>query len=106
MAYIYTPDPQFAGELSFAKQLKGLLLRDNKAHIWFSLSYMPGVQDIDCLLWHEDVGIFCIEIKAIPINAIETFKFETCESIPKAMIAIQTTILRSQDCDLCRGTCQ
>ena len=24
------------------------------------------------------------------------------ESIPKAMIAIQTTILRSQDCDLCR----
>ena len=49
-------------------------------HLWFGIDYLPGVKDIDLLLWHEGVGVFVIEVKAVhSIDAFESFSFRNCK---------------------------
>jgi len=74
---VYTEAPEFAGERRFAERLGSLL--DGQAHAWFGVNYLPGVNDIDVLLWHNAIGIFTIEVKAIPLSAIDSFSLTRCK---------------------------
>lgn len=47
-------------------------------HLWFNIDYLPSVKDIDLLLWHESVGVFAIEVKAVQIEAFTKFNLSRC----------------------------
>src|SRR5262249_4733040 len=66
-----------AGEFRFAKAL--VALDDPLLHVWFALDYLPGVSDIDCLMYHEQVGVLVVEIKSVPITEIEEFDLKYCK---------------------------
>jgi len=74
---VYTEAPEHAGERRFAERLGSLL--DERAHCWFGVNYLPGVNDIDVLLWHDTIGIFTIEVKAISLSMIEEFSLTRCK---------------------------
>lgn len=76
---LYTPMPKRPGERAVVEQLVGM--GDPKLHIWCNLDFMPGVNDNDLLLWHESVGVFTVEIKAVPLSAIEIFGFRECKIV-------------------------
>ena len=73
----YTNLPQKSGELKLAKQLQSL--DDPEAHYWFSVDFLPGVNDVDIVLYHQTCGAFCIEVKAVSLSMIETFTYEKCK---------------------------
>jgi len=74
---VYTDMPKLVGELRFAEKLGSLL--DGRAHAWFGVNYLRGVNDIDLLLWHDAIGVFTIEVKAISLSMIEEFGLTTCK---------------------------
>ena len=76
MAHVHTPLPSKHGELQLAKQLAGF--PDDRLHLWFSLNFIPNVRDVDLVIWHERAGIFVVEVKAVPLRAIETFGWQKC----------------------------
>lgn len=65
---LYGPLPQHHGELLFAESL--LALDDGRTHVFFDVM-LPGVSNIDVVVWDEDEGVFCLEVKAVPLNMIE-----------------------------------
>lgn len=69
--------PKHRGELVVHQQL--LLQNDNNLYLWSSLDFIPGVNDIDLFIWHEEIGCFVVEIKAIPIDMLISYSFSTCE---------------------------
>jgi hypothetical protein len=74
---IYTDMPKHLGELRFAERMGALL--DERAHVWFGVNYLPSVNEIDVLLWHEEIGIFTIEVKAISLEMFESFGLTQCK---------------------------
>lgn len=77
MAHRHTDWPKPDGERNLAKQLAAL--DDPHLHLWFGLDFIPGVRDIDILVWHEKVGVFVIEVKAVPLSHVEIFGWKTCK---------------------------
>ena len=75
MTQCYTKLPKYIGEQNLAKQLTSF--NDPKLHLWFGLDFIPGVRDIDILLWHEEIGVFVIEVKAVHLKDIEFFGWES-----------------------------
>ncbi|HXG58248.1 MAG TPA: hypothetical protein VNL91_04425 [Thermoanaerobaculia bacterium] len=74
MAHLHTDLPRkFVGEREVADRL--CMLDDSRLHLWFEVDYLPGVGDIDLIAWHEDHGLFLIEIKAIELSAIESIDY-------------------------------
>ena len=71
MSQIHTDLPEHRGERRLAQQLVQIL--PGNAHIWFDIDALPSVPEIDILLAIPDVGCFCIEVKAVGLNAIESF---------------------------------
>ena len=69
--------PRHKGEKDVNQQLA--TQEDNSLYFWSSLDFIPGVNDIDLLIWHKDIGCFVVEIKAIPIDMLVSFSFSTCE---------------------------
>jgi hypothetical protein len=69
--------PKHRGELSVYQQLT--LQKDDSLYLWCSLDFIPGVHDIDLLIWHAEIGCFIIEIKAIPIEMLLSLSYSTCE---------------------------
>lgn len=76
MANRYTDYPEHQGEASLARQLAAF--DDPHLHLWFALDYIPGVRDIDCVIWHENVGVFIVEIKAVNLPMVEEFGLDVC----------------------------
>jgi len=70
-----TPFPEHVGEAKLAKRLVPMLGED--VHLWFSVC-LPGAKEIDLLLWHEEVGVFAIEVKAVPLDMFESFNLTRC----------------------------
>ena len=78
MSVSYSPSPpKHKGELEVYKQLLGF--DDSFLNFWSSLDFIPGVNDIDLLVWHEKQGVFVIEIKAIKLDMLISFGFHSCE---------------------------
>lgn len=69
--------PKHRGELAVFQQLTHQ--NDDALFLWASLDFIPGVNDIDLLLWHQNVGVFVVEIKAIPLEMLLSFSFSSCE---------------------------
>src|SRR5262249_31530911 len=77
MAILHTDIPtEYLGEKQLAQVLAGF--PDPHFHLWFALK-LPGVRDIDCLFWHEQIGVFLVEVKAVPINFVEEFDLKRCK---------------------------
>lgn len=74
MTALYSDLPRHVGERQLARVIQDL--SDPRIHLWCSIDYLPGVGDIDILLWHESSGVFLIEVKAIPMDAIEDLDFK------------------------------
>lgn len=68
-AHVHSPLPTRAGERALAESLAAL--PDARLHLWFGIDHLPGVGDIDLLLWHEAVGVFVIEGKSVPLSMVE-----------------------------------
>ena len=77
MANIHTEYPKkVLGESNLARQLAAM--DDRRLHLWFALDYLPGVRDIDCVIWHEQVRVFIVEIKAVNLPMVEEFGLHSC----------------------------
>jgi hypothetical protein len=76
MPLVHTPLPSNAGERNLAVLLK--TLPDPKLHLWFDIK-LPSVRQMDVLLWHEDIGVFVIEVKAVTLDMIEEFGMRECK---------------------------
>jgi len=78
MAECYTNlPPKVPGRIAeheLAQQL--IALRDPRLHLWFALDSIPDVRDVDILIWHEDAGVFVIEVKGVHLNGIRSFGFK------------------------------
>jgi len=68
-AHVHSAFPTRAGERELAETLAAL--PDPQLHLWFGIDHLPGVGDIDVLLWHEAVGVFVIEVKSVPLAMVE-----------------------------------
>lgn len=76
MANVHTIyDPKHEGEKQVARVLRSM--DDDRLHLWFSVNYIPGVNDVDVVLWHEDVGAFVIEVKSYSLNNIHEYGLES-----------------------------
>lgn len=69
--------PKHRGELAVHQQLT--LQKDDALFLWASLDFIPGVNDVDLLIWHEEIGCFVVEIKAISLEMLISFSFSSCE---------------------------
>ena len=69
--------PKFFGEKNVFNQLSSL--EDPNLNLWFGLDFIPAVSDIDLLIWHKKLGVFVVEIKAITLDMILNFGFNSCE---------------------------
>jgi len=67
---VHTPLPEHHGELVFAEQLSALA--DDRMHLWFDL-HLPGVANLDVVIWDSKCGVVCLEVKAIPVEMVLTF---------------------------------
>lgn len=76
MAELHSSLPTHFGEAEVVRQLRSL--PDNKLHLWCGIDFIPGVKDIDLIIWHEEIGVFVVEIKAIPIDHFEEFGLRKC----------------------------
>jgi hypothetical protein len=76
MAHVCTPLPTVYGEWQLAKLAS---FPDERLHLWFSLNFIPNVRDIDLIIWHERAGVFVVEVKAVPLDMIETFGWNHCK---------------------------
>ena len=62
--------PDNFGEQKVKRTLEGF--GDFQLWAWFSINYIPGVKDLDLLVLHEETGCFGIEIKAVPLDQVES----------------------------------
>ena len=44
-----------------------------KLELWFDVNYIPGITDIDLILFDSQIGLYVIEIKSMKIDSIEKF---------------------------------
>lgn len=74
MATIHTNDlPKHKGELELAK----LIINGGheSLHAWFSLDYIPGARDVDMFFIEPQIGAFCVEVKAVSLEMIESISY-------------------------------
>jgi hypothetical protein len=72
MAFCYTDLPEkHYGEHLLAKRLASFA--DEQLHLFFSINFIRGVNDIDLLAYHELCGIFLVEVKAVTLDSIEMY---------------------------------
>lgn len=74
MSFVHTELPSGEGhwgESQFAAKL--VEVSDDETHLWFGINYLFGVHDLDVVICHPHIGVFAIEVKAIPLRAIEEY---------------------------------
>ncbi|NLI00885.1 MAG: hypothetical protein GX446_15490, partial [Chthonomonadales bacterium] len=67
---VHTPLPEHYGELVFAERLAALA--DDGMHLWYDL-HLPGVSNLDVVIWDSQCGVVCLEVKAIPVEMVLAF---------------------------------
>lgn len=66
---LHTEMPQHQSEIPFANRLLELQFPvDNQPHVWFIK--IPGLKDIDAVIFIPKTGLFLIEMKSWPISGI------------------------------------
>ncbi|UUW92897.1 nuclease-related domain-containing DEAD/DEAH box helicase [Pimelobacter simplex] len=79
--HLHSPVPDRKGHLGERAFIERLVeLGDTHTHVWGDVDYLPsGVPDIDAILVHEDLACFNIEVKAVPLDAVEEFGLKVCQ---------------------------
>jgi len=67
---VHTALPEHTGERRLAERL--VAMDDGRLHLWFDLA-PQGVANLDIVVWDEETGVFVIEVKAVPIEALLFF---------------------------------
>lgn len=76
MAKVHTyHEPIHQGEMRLARILSAI--PDEKLNLWFSVNYIPQVNDLDVIIWHEETGPFVVEVKAYALRDIHEFGFSS-----------------------------
>lgn len=70
---LHTSLPSYQGERDVARSL--LDFQDGNLQIWCGLNFIPGCNDIDLFILDREIGAFVVEIKAIPLSAIEEITY-------------------------------
>ena len=70
---LHTNLPSYQGERDVVRALTEF--QDGNLHVWCGLNYIPGCNDVDLLIVDQCIGAFVVEIKAIPISAIEEVSY-------------------------------
>ncbi len=68
---------KYRGEYDLAQQL--MSLSDPKLHLIFNIGWIEDANEADILIWHEEAGVFVVEVKAVNLRAIKRFGRATCE---------------------------
>ena len=79
MATVLKPavnNPGHYREYEFAQNLA--LFEDPGLCLWFQLDSVPGIKDIDALLYHESLGVFVVEVKGVHLGDIQSISFDEC----------------------------
>lgn len=66
---LHTGLPSYQGERDVVRTLTEL--ENGNLHVWSGLKFIPGCNDVDMFILDQSIGAFVIEIKAIPLSAIE-----------------------------------
>ncbi len=66
---LHTSLPSYQGERDVVRSL--VEFQDGSLHVWCGLNFIPGCNDIDLLVIDKGIGAFVVEIKAVPLSAIE-----------------------------------
>lgn len=78
MANILTKEPpRHYGERRLFEQV--VAQESSSMYFWFGLEFIPGVSDIDLLIWSVSSGVFVVEVKAVPIEAIRSLSYSRIE---------------------------
>jgi hypothetical protein len=75
--FLSSSPPKYRGEFQVYQQL--LSFDDEDLYFWSSLDSIPNVNDVDLLVWHKKQGVFVLEIKAITLDMLIEFSFNSCE---------------------------
>jgi hypothetical protein len=80
-AKIHSKLPERSSERPFAEKLLTLEFPDNnRPHLWFA--QLPGLKDIDAIIWLPRTGLFIVEMKSWPISVIKDISLENFEIEP------------------------
>ena len=103
MATIHTELPQdrqgHHGEFVVGQLLKEF--SNPGLELWFDVNYIAGVTDLDLILLDNQVGLYLIEIKSMPLDAIQEFtmsdfilKTDQSKTHPKSQLLTGSLKLR------------
>ena len=81
-------------EHEVAMQIVGMGIPD--LHVWFNVSWLPTVGEIDILLWHKRIGLFACEVKGVQAHQILELSLRSCRLAyhQKAVQSPQVSLLR------------
>lgn len=68
------PGEEHYSEHVLARQLVGLNLPG--VHLWFNVSWIPGVGEIDIIVWRERGGLFVCEVKGVSLQHIDSLTLD------------------------------
>src|ERR1700754_2517686 len=77
-AKIHSQLPQRSSELPFAQKLQTLEFpANNQPHVWFI--QLPGLKDVDAVVWLPRTGLFIVEMKSWPLSGIRHISIQQFE---------------------------
>jgi hypothetical protein len=66
--------PDHYGEFLLGQTMKEI--NNDLLEIWFNLNYLPGVPDIDLIIFEPNRGLYTAEVKSLEIESIEQYDLE------------------------------
>jgi hypothetical protein len=85
--------PGHHGEFVVGQKLKQF--SRNTLELWFDVNYIPGVTDLDLIIFDPQVGLYIAEIKSMPLDSIAYFSNVDFVLKPKTPRTHPTTQLRT-----------
>lgn len=80
-AVLHSRLPDIASERRFAETLLSLdYPKGDEPHIWFVK--LPGIRDVDAVIWQRRFGLFLVEIKSWPLSGIRALSLAHFELEP------------------------
>lgn len=70
------------GEFLLGQTLKEI--NNDLLEVWFNINYLPGVPDIDLIIFEPDRGLYTAEVKSLGIESIEQYDLENLIVIGKS----------------------
>ena len=85
--------PGHHGEYVVGQKLKQF--NSNTLELWFDVKYIPGVTDLDLVIFDSQVGLYIAEVKSMPLDSIAYFSNVDFVLKPKTVRTHPTVQLRT-----------